>query len=175
MKTLEESARTKFAQDIAQGDLLFEKTMSVSQTLSEEYDPPAGAAGATLTLTMQVEYSVSYADASDLTELALLALDASLPAGFHAASSSAVTLKPVTTPSLKEDGSAQWKMRAERKIVQQIDASQVTQMVQGFGAWNVESKLKKNLPLASAPDIRLFPSWWPWMPIVPFRISVVTE
>ena len=175
MKTLEESARTKFAQDIAQGDLLFEKTMSVSQTLSEEYDPPAGAAGATLTLTMQVEYSASYADASDLTELALLALDASLPAGFHAASSSAVTLKPVTTPSLKEDGSAQWKMRAERKIVQQIDASQVTQMVQGFGAWNVESKLKKNLPLASAPDIRLFPSWWPWMPIVPFRISVVTE
>ncbi len=84
-------------------------------------------------------------------------------------------MKPVTNPTLNEDGSAKWTMRAERKIIQQIDSVQVTQMVQGFGAWNVESQLKKNLPLASAPKIQLSPRWWPWMPIVPFRISVVTQ
>jgi len=48
-------------------------------------------------------------------------------------------------------------------------------MIQGFGAWNVESKLKDNLPLADAPEIELSPSWWLWMPIVPFRIEVVTQ
>jgi hypothetical protein len=48
-------------------------------------------------------------------------------------------------------------------------------MVQGFGVWNVESKLEENLPLTDAPEIQLTPSWWPWMPIVPFRISVETE
>jgi hypothetical protein len=48
-------------------------------------------------------------------------------------------------------------------------------MVQGFGAWNVKSELKKNLPLAGTPDVQLTPSWWPWMPIVPFRITVVTK
>jgi hypothetical protein len=48
-------------------------------------------------------------------------------------------------------------------------------MIQGFGAWNVESKLKDSLPLAAAPVVELTPSWWPWMPIVPFRISVVTQ
>jgi hypothetical protein len=148
--------------------------MTLSQTLAEEYDPPAGAAGTKLALTMQLEYSVLYADASDLTQLAALALNASLPSGFVAASD-AMTVKPVTTPILSEDGSAKWTMRAERKIVQRIDTAQVTQMIQGFGAWNVESKLKENLPLAGAPDVQLSPSWWPWMPIVPFRISVVTE
>jgi hypothetical protein len=66
-------------------------------------------------------------------------------------------------------------MRAERRIIQQIDAAQVTAMVQGFGVWNVESKLKSNLTLAAAPEIKVSPSWWPWMPIVPFRISVVTQ
>ena len=174
MKSLDEDAREKFAGEIGVGNLLFEKSMTVSQILSEEYDPPAGAAGTQLTLTMQVEYSVLYADASDLTELASLALNASLPKGFRAASE-ALSIKPATTPSLQEDGTAKWTMRAERRIVQQIDTARVTQMVQGFGAWNAESQLKKSLPLASAPEIQLSPSWWPWMPIVPFRISVVTE
>ncbi len=173
MKSLEEDARKRFAEELASGDLLFEKTMSVSQTLSEDYDPPAGAAGTQLTLTMQVEFSVLYADASDLTRLASLALNASLPSGF-AAATNVVTVKPVTTPILNADGSAKWTMRAERKIVQQIDTAQVTQMVQGFGVWNVQAELRK-LPLADSPDVQLSPSWWPWMPIVPFRISVVTE
>jgi hypothetical protein len=174
MQTLEEDAHQKIASDLAAGDLLFDKTMKVSQTLSEQYDLPAGAAGTKLTLTMQVEFSALYADASDLTRLAALALNASLPSGFFAPSDG-VTLKPVSTPILSDDGSAKWTMRAERKIVQRIDPTRVTQMIQGFGTWNVESKLKKNLPLASAPEIKVSPSWWPWMPIVPFRISVVTQ
>ena len=174
MKNLEDNARKKFTSGLAAGDLLFDKSMKVTQTLSEEYDPPAGAASTKLTLTLQAEFSMLYAAGSDLTRLAWLALNASLPPGF-AATSDSITVTTVTSPTLAEDGSAKWTMRAERKIIQHIDTAQVTQMIQGFGAWNVESKLKKNLPLASAPKIQLTPSWWPWMPIVPFRISVVTE
>jgi hypothetical protein len=176
IEKLEQEAREKFASELSSGDLLFDKTVSVSQTLAETYDPPAGAAATKLTLTMQVEFSALYAAASDLTELASLALNASLPSGFHAAAGSdTLTLKPVTTPAFGKDGTAKWTMRAERKIIQQIDPVQVTQMIQGFGAWNVESTLKQNLPLASAPVVQLSPSWWPWMPIVPFQISVVTN
>jgi hypothetical protein len=174
IKSLEESARQKIAGELTSGDLLFDRTIKVSQTLSEEYDPPPGAAGTKLTLTMQVEFSVLYAAASDLTRLASLALNASIPSGFSAASD-AITITPATTPALNDDGSAKWTMRVERKIVQNIDTARVAQMIQGFGTWNVESKLKENLPLASAPKIQLTPSWWPWMPIVPFRISVVTQ
>lgn len=175
MKTLEQKARQKFASELSSGDLLFDRAISLSQTLAEDYDPPAGAAATQLTLTMQVEFSALYASAADLTRLAALALNASLPPGFTASASDAITIEPVSTPNLEDDGSAQWTMRAERRIVQQINSAQVTQMVQGFGAWNVSSQLKKNLPLASAPQIQLSPSWWPWMPIVPFRISVVSE
>ncbi len=45
MKTLEEEARQKFEAGLAPGDLPLDQTMTVSQILSEEYDPPAGAAG----------------------------------------------------------------------------------------------------------------------------------
>ena len=171
MQSLEEDARQIFAEELASGNLLFDKTIDVSQTLREEYDPPAGAAGTTLTLTLQVEFSAFYADASDMTRLASLALNASLPSGFSAASE-ALTVTPVSTPTLNQDGSAKWTVRAERKIIQQINTAQVAQMLQGIGVRNVESQLEENLPLASDPDIRLTPSWWPWMPIVPFRITV---
>jgi hypothetical protein len=171
---LEEDARVQLAEEMAEGDILFEDTFTISQILSEGYDPPAGAAGTKLTLKMQVEFSTLYAAASDLTQLASLALNASLPAGF-APVSEELTLTPVTKPVRNDDGFTRWSVRAERRIVQQVSAAQVTQMIQGAGVRRARALLENNLPLQDAPEIRLSPSWWPWVPIVPFRISVVTE
>ena len=174
MEGLEAEARARLAEELKAGDILFDDTFAASQILSEVYDPPAGASGTQLTLTMQVEFSTLYADASDLTELASLALNASIPAGFSA-DSEELSLQPVTKPILNDDGFTRWTVRAERRIVQQISTAQVTQMIEGIGSRRAQSLLEKSLPLKEAPEIHLSPSWWPWVPIVPFRISVVTE
>ncbi len=174
METLESEARGQLADEMTAGDVLLGDAFAVSQILSEVYDPPAGAAGTKLTLTMQVEFSTLYASAQDLTELASLALNASLPSSF-AAASEALTVKLATKPIVNADGSAHWTVRAERRIVQQINNSQVTQLIQGIRSQRVKTVLEKNLPLEDSPQINLSPSWWPWVPIVPFRISVVTQ
>jgi hypothetical protein len=176
MKKLESEARGQFTKELKTGDVLFEDTFSVSQILSEVYDPPAGSAGTTLTLTMQVEFSSLYASASDLTELAALALNASLPSGFRTGPApDALSIQPVTEPILNDDGFTRWHVRAERRIVPQVSDAQVTQMIQGIGSRRAQILLEKSLPLEGAPKIHLSPSWWPWVPFVPFRISVVTE
>ena len=176
LKSLDEIARKKFRNELDAGDMFFDESLNLSQVLLEEYDPPAGAVGTKLTLTMQVEYSVTYASTSDLTELASLALNASLPSGFRASSpSDAVTIKPATKPIADEDGSARWTMRVEREIIQFVDPAQVTDLIQGYSSGSAQSRLEENLPLGSSPQISLSPSWWPWVPIVPFRISVVTQ
>jgi hypothetical protein len=174
METLENEARARLEEEIKAGDILFRDTFAASQVLSEDYDPPAGAAGTKLTLTMQVEFSMLYAAASDVTQLASLALNASLPSGF-ASASEALTVQPDTEPTLDDHGSIRWKVRAERNIVRQINNGQVMQMIQGIRSSRAQSLLEKNLPLEASPEIHLSPSWWPWVPIVPFRISVVTE
>ena len=174
MKNLKEEARQKLAAELSPGDVLFDQSMTVTQTLLEEYDPPAGAAGANLTLNMRLEFTSRYADASDLIELAALALNASLPTGFHPAAPDEIIVRPDSIPNLEEDGSAKWTMLAERKIVQLVDPMQVTRLVQGLGVWNTEPILEEHLRLAAAPKVELTPSWWPWMPIVPFRIAVMT-
>ena len=173
MENLESDALTRLAEELNAGDVLFEDTFAVSQIVSEVYDPPAGAAGTRLTLTMQVEFLTLYADASDLTQLASLALNASIPSGF-AAVSEELTVKPVTEPILNDDGFTRWTIRAERRVVQSVSPAQVTQMIQGISSRRAQSLLESSLPLEDAPEINLSPSWWPWVPIVPFRISVVT-
>ncbi|MCK7480867.1 MAG: hypothetical protein M0C28_29380 [Candidatus Moduliflexus flocculans] len=54
-----------------------------------------------------------------------------------------------------------------------MDAAQVTRLVMGLGASEAQSLLDRNTPSQSDPKIALTPSWWPWVPIVPFRIEVV--
>ncbi len=174
LEMLENEARTQLEAELESGDVLFEDTFSVAQILLEEYDPPPGAAGTRLTLDMQVEFSILYASEADLTQLASLALNASIPAGF-AAASEAISVEPVAAPSSSESGITRWRVRVERRIVRQIDQGQVTQMVQGIGSQRAQALLRQNLPLEDSPMINLSPSWWPWVPIVPFRISVVTE
>jgi len=171
---LDDEARLTYLNELNSGDILFENTISVSQTLLEEYDPPAGAASSRLTLTMQVEYSARYASASDLTELASLALNASLPLGFSPASE-AVTVEPVTTPALDDSGSARWQIRAEREIVRFIDAASVTYLIRGTSLQTAQTRLDDAFPLDRSPEIKLSPSWWQWIPLLPFRIEVVTE
>src|SRR5574341_9240 len=174
MRSLESDAREQIVEKLNSGDILFEDTFTASQIISEVYEPPAGTVGTTLTLSMQMEYSVLYASASDLIELASLALNASLPSGFFPASD-AVTVKSVSKPLSDENSSARWTVRAERQIIQQINVAQVTQMIQGIGLHNAQTQLEKNFPLARSPEINLSPSWWPCVPIVPYRISVVTQ
>ncbi len=174
MEKLAEQARAQLEKELQAGDVLFEDMFEVSQILSEVYDPPAGAASSKLTLNLQAEFSALYADASDLTELATLALNASLPSGF-AADSEALSLEPVTQPILNDDGFTRWTVRAERRIVRQIHYPQVTQLIQGISARRAQGLLENNLTLDGAPEIHLSPSWWPWVPIAPFRIAVVTE
>ena len=174
MRDLESQARLRLAEEVGAGDVLFADTVEVAQTISEIYDPPPGAASTRLTLSMQVEFSAQYASAADLTRLASLALNASIPPGFFA-SGEALSFEPVTRPIRNADGNTRWTVRAERPIVQQIHHAQVMQLIQGIGAQDARARLEESLPLAAAPEIRLSPAWWPWVPIVPFRISVVTE
>jgi hypothetical protein len=175
LQSLESDASAKLADELNSNDILFDETFVTSQILSENYDLPVGAAASQLTLTMQAEYTVLYADASDLTELGSLALNASLPSNFFAAPDSVTVVKSVTNPILLDDGTLRWSMRAEREIVQQVNTGYVTQLIQGLGSSAAQLKLEDNLPSVSEPRVLLIPAWWPWVPIVPFRIEVVTQ
>ena len=65
--------------------------------------------------------------------------------------------------------------RATRTLLRDVDESQVFVVARGRAPASIKDALMKELSLRQQPDIVLSPSWWPWMPLIPFNISVESK
>ena len=166
-----EQCKTSLPQSIAPEDAYFPDTLAVGQVLSETYFPADGQTGETLSLTMNLQCQAQYATAADVAFMARLAMDAKLPDGFVPVSN-AVTTVSSSTPMTNAEGITRWQVQAQRLLHARLDPVEATQLIQGRSLKVAGRRLAESMRLAAAPRITLTPSWWPWLPFVPFRITV---
>ena len=166
-----DQCKTSLPQSLGQGDILFPDTLAVGQVLSETYFPADGQTGATLSLTMNLQCQVQYAQAADVNSLAGLALDANLPDGFEPVSSGVKTANSGAFVT-DTDGNTSWNLIAQRLMRARIDPAEIMQLIQGRSLAEAGRQLSASLRLVAAPTIRVTPAWWPWLPVFPFRIAV---
>jgi hypothetical protein len=174
LASLEEQAFREMKTMIGSGDQIFADTLEVDQTLEEIFDPPLGQPGKTVKLTMRVEFVASYASEKDLTELAGTVLNASLPHGFVAAQAP-LKFEPLNIHKTDEHGITRWSLRVSRQLERQVDSGRIIPLVQGRSMANATARLNETLGLSVPPEIQLAPEWWPWLPLIPFNISVETR
>jgi hypothetical protein len=163
--------KTNLQHTLMPGDIFFPDTLAVSQVLSETYFPADGQSGDTLSLTLRLQCQVQYASQSDVNTLAQISLDANLPEGF-APASNGLTMLPAGTPLTGADGITHWDMQAQRLLRARVDFLKAVQFTIGRKPADAVLSLQESLPLSESPVIQVQPSWWPWMPVVPFRITV---
>lgn len=171
---LEAQALSEMEALLAQNDQFFTDTLSVDQVLEETYDPSLGQPGDSVNLSMRVAFSAWYASGDDLTKLASTVLNASKPEGF-----SAVT-EPLSFEALNEQrtdskGVTHWVLRVSRELVMQVDEGKIVPLVQGRSHSAAQAQLNDTLDMPNRPKIQLTPEWWPWMPLIPFNITVETR
>jgi hypothetical protein len=164
--------KTTLQQRLAPGDLYFPDTTKVAQMLTETYLPAAGQIGETLSLTMNLQCQAQYASAADLNTLAEMTLDANLPDGFVPISPG-ITPPDTSVPVTDSDGITRWEMQVQRLLRARLDGSAATQLAQGRRPAEAARRLSDIIPLAALPEIKMNPAWWPWLPVFPFRISVL--
>ena len=169
-----DQCKTLLPKSIGTGDTVFPGTLAVGQVLSESYFPADGQTGQTLSLTLNLQCQVQYASQSDMNTLARLALDAILPEEFEPVSAESIILSS-STPVTDTDGTTHWKIQAQRLLYARVDLSQATRLVQGRTPGGAIRRLSQSLQLAASPKITLTPGWWPWLPIIPFRVTISTE
>jgi len=109
-----------------------------------------------------------------MTELARMALEASMPKGYIPTPNSLIFTQQ-TKPVTGEDRLTQWQMKVEQRIYKSYDEFQVVNLIQGRTLVRAAEQLNSFLDLKSPPLIKLMPPWWPWLPINPFRITVVVQ
>ena len=170
LENLRQAAETKLRGQIKADDLLLPDTFEVLDVSAETFEPQAGQPGKTLTLTMQVEFSARYVLAEDMKQLAAATLDASVPQGF--APFGELTFKTLTKPSTDSTGLTHFELDVTRTLLRQVDTMQVFSSVRGRSPSQVNDTLMKSFPLRQEAKIKITPSWWPWLPLIPFNLLV---
>jgi hypothetical protein len=171
---LKSQAAKQIGDSIGEKDLPLPGTLKLEQIAEETYDPPPGKPGNLLKLTLRGGFSEQYVLADDITQLMEATLDGSKPPEYLPLPKT-VTAALAGPPSTDGAGTSHFKMQITRKLVKDIDLGHAAAMVTGKTPGAAAKLLRQNLTLAAAPEIKLFPPWWPWMPMIPFRVTVTAK
>ena len=125
-------------------------------------------------MSQRLEYQARYVDAATLRSLAQTVFDANLPAGYSVLPDS-LQWEILTEPEADEAGVVRWNMHAARQLQARISVAEAVQLSLGLKPLQAISRLQHSLPLEQPPRIELVPDWWPRLPFLPFRISVMTQ
>ena len=164
--------KTTIQKNLSAGDLYFPDTLIISQVISEAYFPAANQTGDTLSLTLNLQCQLQYASAADINTLAEMAMDVNIPKGFEP-TQDGVIASVAGVPKTDTDGITHWEMKAQRLLRSRLEWQVSMQLAQGHRPAEVARRLADALPLAASPEIKINPPWWPWLPVFPFRITVL--
>ena len=174
LNELRRKALQGFQNLIRPEDQLFEGTLAIEEIIEERYDPPLGQPGRKVTLTLKIEFTAYYVSQDDLEELARTVLNTSVPDSFLD-TGDPLKFEKIDTPRTDSENVTRWVMRVSRKLKKQPDTGQVIPLVRGRDIQTAAKNLEKGLGLDYTPQIKLAPEWWPWIPSIPFNISIETE
>jgi len=174
LEQLEAEAQAGLGALVDKDDVILPAQPALDFIAEEIFDPPTGQPGSVLGLTMGVTYSATYVKGSDLRALAELTLNSSLPPEF-AARPGTLEYRIVSSSTSTEGRVWRLELEASRTIVRRLDADAVNQSIRGKSTGRALADVQSTLTLSAPPEIRLSPPWWPWLPLVPFRISVVID
>ena len=170
MENLRRDAESKLRAQIASADILLLDTFEVVQIVEENFEPLAGQPGKILVLKMQVEFSMRYVSDDDLKELSLSTLNASVGNGFGTIAPPAY--KVITEPSTDTSSISHFELEVTRTLLRDVDVMQVFSIVRGHKPELIKEELVSSLFLRQEPEVIITPSWWPWLPLIPFNILV---
>jgi hypothetical protein len=173
-ESLPQTALDELSGQLSPDDVLLPSTLILSRVVEESFQPAKVQPADWLHLNLRLEFQVLTASGEDLRTLAAGALDANLPDGYQAVPES-LKLESLSQPVEGKDGIVHWRLRGERDIRPHLTEAQAVLLARGQSPSLAKQRLAHGLRLASPPRITIFPSWWPWLPFVPFRIEVSSE
>ena len=95
---------------------------------------------------------------------------ASIPQGFSP--TGGLTLNPLEEPFTDASGITRFPLQATQSTLRDVNIMQVFNLIRGRNTQKAAATVKEVLSLQNEPQIKITPSWWPWMPLIPFNISV---
>jgi hypothetical protein len=165
-------AEAELLNELEAEDVLLPGGIEIASIDDESYEPASGQPASVLGLDLTATFAATIVQRADLQRLAAMALNGAVPPGYDPRPES---LKFAVESTATDDAgsAAGLEIQAARSVSRHIDLQQANEMVRGETLARAVAALESRLPLAAPPVIKLTPSWWPWLPLIPFRIDVV--
>jgi len=164
---LQVTALSELGLRLEAGDVLLSDTPILLQTLEETYSPAIGQPADQIELRLRLEFQMPYASGADLYQLGRMVLDHRLPQNFEPHPETLQIIQP------SELGKTTWKMQARWELGAMLDEAKAISLVLGLTPEQAIQQLGEQMPIEDVPEIRLKPSWWPRLPILPARIQLI--
>ena len=139
--------------------------------LTETYDKFVEEPADSLTLDMRVWARGMAIAEEDARRLALAALESSMSEGFQLLSEE-VGLHPGGASEASGE-QVVFQITVRGQMVMSIDEAEIKEHLTGKSIADAVAYLGRRLELAEEPSVEVLPSWWPRLPLIPLRISLV--
>jgi len=169
---LYKSALIEFEYLIPKDDYILSVDPSNYFIIEEKYSSENTEPSDKLELELQIEFQALTAAGEDLYKLGMGVLEANVPEGY-AAQPSTFDFENISAPLIGKNGEYIWDMEAQWQVKAQIDEAKTVQLVQWLKPGETEKAIVSQLPVQTPINVVLEPSWWPRLPILPFRISII--
>ncbi|TAK14893.1 MAG: hypothetical protein EPO32_00045 [Anaerolineae bacterium] len=156
--------------DLTPGLILISEPGEI-EILEEEFSPPPPQPADELSLRLRVRFSIPYIPADQLDLFARATLDASLSPDFSPLEGTLST-SALDNPSLQADGTYNLVLRLSRTIQGAIPESYLLPLMLGRSPASAIARITESFELQSPPEITLLPAWLPFLPLMPWQITV---
>jgi hypothetical protein len=170
--SLQETAYSEFKLRLQTGDILLSSSPVLQQTLEESYTPEIGQPSDYLDLTLRLEFLLPYASGVDLYQLGRVVLERHTTEDFTPRPET-LQINQLSEPKTQGEAEANWKIQASWQMGADIDAAKAIALTLGLTPEQATQQLVDQMPIEADAEIRLTPTWWPRLPVLPFRIKIV--
>jgi hypothetical protein len=141
------------------------------QVLQERYSPAEGIPAENLELTLRLEFRALVISGQDLLSMVDPILAAGVPQGFIAVEGT-MEVGLNAAPVMVGTETARCEIAATQTIQAVLQLDEVVHDVRGMPVDQAVAQLFDVLPLEREPLIKVFPGWWPYLPLTTLRITV---
>lgn len=156
-------------------NLILDQFPLTTTILVEGYSPAEPQIANELSLHLQVKFNIRTINQVELVMMSNAILDTNLGSDQQAFPDSLI-INHLTQPEINpENDNFEWQIEIIRNIFQNPNLSQLTQNILGKSPHEAKKILSNNNFLSIPPTIYLSPEWWPILPILPVRITFISQ
>ncbi len=152
------------------GEFLLRQSLTVQSAPMEAYTAQVGERTNALGLTLRLLVSGQAVSASDIQQVAYRRLLSQVPEGYRLTDA-----RFEIGESAEEDvgpGQYAFFVTAHGYATAEINVGEVENALRGSRIARAEEYLTETLPLAAPPEIEVTPTWFPFLPRLPMRMSI---